>query len=247
MKKYILSLFLFVSIFATAQESINDYKYVIVPIKYDFQNVENQYRLNTNTKHNLVKAGFKVFYSSENLPAEIANDRCNKLYADVERIKSFLSTNLVFVLKDCQNNIVYKSPIGKSREKDFNIAFPEAFNEAFVSFSSLNYKYNGKIGDVVIRNNNEKVVSEKVIEEPKSSVGLDENIDFLYAQPIANGYQLIDKTPKVILKMYKTSQPDSFTAQSETKNGVVFKKSNEWFFEYYQNDKLVTEKLEIKF
>jgi hypothetical protein len=69
----------------------------------------------------------------------------------------------------------------------------------------------------------------------------------LFAQPVANGYQLVDTTPKVVLKMYRTSQTDSYTAVSDTKNGVVFKKGEEWIFEYYQNDQLVSEKLNIKF
>jgi hypothetical protein len=41
------------------------------------------------------------------------------------------------------------------------------------------------------------------------------NENTLFAQPIANGYQLVDSTPKVVLKMYRTSQPDSYSANGE--------------------------------
>jgi hypothetical protein len=73
------------------------------------------------------------------------------------------------------------------------------------------------------------------------------NLPTLYAQPIENGYQLVDATPKLVLKIFNTSQPDYFTAVSEAKNGVVFKKEGVWYFEYYENSVLKSDKLNIKF
>ena len=121
MKKQILVLLLFVATLANAQKSINDYEYVIVPTKFSFLNEENQYRLNTMVKHNLVNMGFKAFYVNEQLPRELANDRCNKLYVEVEKVKSLLVTKVILVFRDCQNNIVYQSAEGKSREKEYNL------------------------------------------------------------------------------------------------------------------------------
>ena len=69
----------------------------------------------------------------------------------------------------------------------------------------------------------------------------------LFAQPITNGYQLVDSTPKIVLKIFKTSNPDLYTAKNDSVQGVLIKKNNEWIFEYYQNEKLVSEKLDIKF
>jgi hypothetical protein len=80
---------------------------------------------------------------------------------------------------------------------------------------------------------------------PVSSLNLEDVA--LFAQPIPNGYQLIDSTPKVVLRIYKTSKPDSFTAIAEGINGLVFKKDNDWYFEYYENDQLMSKKLNIKF
>ncbi|MFZ0597442.1 MAG: hypothetical protein WAM46_10710, partial [Flavobacterium sp.] len=50
-------------------QTVNDYKGVIVPLKYDFLKSENQYRMSTMTKANLNKAGFQAFYGNEELPA----------------------------------------------------------------------------------------------------------------------------------------------------------------------------------
>ena len=75
----------------------------------------------------------------------------------------------------------------------------------------------------------------------------DEKATILYAQPIANGYQLVDGTPKVVMKIYKTSNSSTFSAVKETTQGVLLMKNNQWFFEYYENEKLVSEKINVKF
>jgi hypothetical protein len=46
MRKQILAVLLFISSFGFSQ-SVNDYKAVIVPIKYEFTSTDNQYRLAT--------------------------------------------------------------------------------------------------------------------------------------------------------------------------------------------------------
>ena len=70
--------------------------------------------------------------------------------------------------------------------------------------------------------------------------------NLLYAQPTENGYQLIDKTPKVVMKLLKTSRPDSFIAIKDGIQGSLNAKDNQWFFEYYKNDQLVSEKVVSK-
>ena len=44
----------------SAQENVNNYKYIIVPKKFDFLKEENQYRVNTFTKFLFEKQGFKM-------------------------------------------------------------------------------------------------------------------------------------------------------------------------------------------
>jgi len=249
MKKIFLLLLLVFSGFLSAQTSLNDFQYVIVPIKFDMLAGENTYRLSTITKRNLLEAGFKVFYSNEQLPREFANDRCNLLYADIEKISSLLQTKLVLVLKDCQNNYIFKSDEGKSREKELAVAFPQALEKTFPSLKAKNYTYNGKVLNTALAK--EPSPSREVATKSDTKqVEAFEKIkpeEVLFAQPIANGYQLVDTTPKVVLKMYKTSQPDYFTAQGNGINGALIKKGNEWFLEYYKNDQPVSEKLLIKF
>jgi hypothetical protein len=237
---------LLISIVGFAQ-SINDYKAVIVPLKYDFTKTENQYRLSTMTKSNLLKAGFPAFYTNEEVPAEYG-DRCQLLYIDVKRDNGFLVTKLYLEFKDCYGKVVYTSEMGKSKEKDYEAAYKESLDMAFLSVNNLHYKYSGKSGSSVSKVTTAvaavPVETAVTTTAPVADVS-DPNL--LYAQPTENGYQLIDKTPKVVMKLLKTSRPDSFIAIKDGIQGSLNAKDNQWYFEYYQNDKLISEKVSVKF
>jgi len=69
----------------------------------------------------------------------------------------------------------------------------------------------------------------------------------LYAQQISNGYQLVDSSPKIRLKIYKTSNPEVYIGINAQGNGIVYKRGSQWYFEYYESDKLQIEELAIKF
>lgn len=251
MKKHLVLIALFISGLGFAQ-SINDYKAVIIPLKYEFMKSDNQYRLATLTKFNLEKAGFEAYYVNEEKPMGLG-DRCGLLDLDVVNQKAFLTTKLYIVFKDCFGKIVYQSEIGLSREKSYDVAYSEALNKAFESVIALNYKYNGnvnvadaapraQVASTTTYNQNVQptvAVATAVVTVPSATV--------LYAQPTTNGFQLVDSTPSVVLKIQKTAKPDFFLAQKAEMNGVMYKKDNQWVFEYYQGDTLMSEKVDVKF
>lgn len=256
------NLLLFFTVFIVYQsfsQSINDYKAVIISRQFDFQKSENQYRLQTITKLNLQKSGFQAFYAGEPTATEL-NNKCELLNVDVKEEKAFLVTKLFIVFKDCNGTIIYKSAIGKSKEKEFQSAYSGALNDAFKSVYTLNYKYNStgiidksKINPepIVVFETPVPVVpiATKVVNtEVAESVVLDNtNQNLLYAQLTSYGYQLIDSEPKVVMKVYKTSNPASFMAIKGSLQGVLISKDKQWFFEYYQKDKLISELIEVKF
>lgn len=229
-------------------QSVNDYKAVIVPLKYDFLKTENQYRLSTMTKANLLKAGFQAFYANEQLPAGFA-DRCDLLYVDVKRDSGFLITKLYLEFRDCYGKVIYTSQVGRSKEKEYESAYRESLELAFVSINALNYKYNGKTANTTNTATSAPVTSQTLAATAIVSAPVADMTDpnLLYAQPTENGYQLIDKTPKVVMKLLKTSRPDSFIAIKDGIQGSLNAKDNQWFFEYYKNDQLVSEKVVVKF
>ncbi|WP_281322705.1 hypothetical protein [Flavobacterium aestivum] len=253
MKPKFLFLLLFVVNYGFSQ-SINDYIAVIVPTKYDFIKEENGYRLNTLTKFNLKKAGFVAFYTNETIPNEY-NDRCSLLNVDVSKESGFMVTKLYVTFKDCYGKIVFKSEIGKSREKEFDVAYAEALNDAFISIYALHYKYNGgavkspktdSVTSVIAPATTTAVVAATTAVNVPDNADLNE-ANMLFAQPIKNGYQLVDNTPKVVMKVYKTTNPTIYSATKGTLQGVLISKNNQWYFEYYQNDTLISEKVAVKF
>lgn len=233
-KKIFLLFILLVSLTAFSQ-SINDYQYVIVPIKYDFFKENDKYRLNTLTKLLFQKYGFKSYLSSEALPNELENSRCDILYATVTEDSNLMVTKLKILVKDCRDKIIFETEFGKSRNKEFAAAYNEALREAGKSFDTLNYKYTGK--------NNSSITTESI----KTIVTETNSETYYFAQPIANGFQVVDNDPKVVMKLYNTSQKNVFLGIKGTINGVVISKENHWFFEYYENGKMISELLNLKF
>ena len=231
-------------------QSINDYKAVIIPLKYEFMKTDNQYRLATLSKQNLTKAGLEAFYSNEQLP-EGYTDRCQVLYMDVVRDNAFLVTKLIIKFKDCFGQVVFTSEAGKSREKEYEIAYKEALDNAFKSVYALHYKYSGNpVANSKTSAPVKAAVATTVVATPVATASSPDLKDpnLLYAQPTESGYQLIDKTPKVVMKLLKTSQPNVYIAIKDNVHGsLILKEDGQWYFESYQNDKLVSEKIVVKF
>jgi hypothetical protein len=123
-----------------AQGIEKKYKYVIVPLQYNFTSKPNQFQLNVLTRVMLQQEGFEVYMSEgEEIPEYVANNQCSYLRADVKRDSKILSTSLRFQLFNCFGSLVYES-IGTSREKAFGDAYKEALREALAVFQTDSYK-----------------------------------------------------------------------------------------------------------
>lgn len=248
MKACLLLVCAFFTVAAYSQNTtINSYKYVLVPERFDFSREDNQYGLNTTAKLLLEQKGFTTFMGNDALPPAVAANRCNALRAEVVQKKGLFVTNLTLLLKDCQGNIVFKSKEGKSREKEFLPAYDEALKNAFASLNEVPYNYDSTLAQQAIATPLVATAAPATAAPAPVMAPVAEITGTLYAQVTPNGYQLIDTSPKKILTLLKTSMPDYYIAQGGASNGVVFKKDGEWVFEYYKDDKLVSKKLEIKF
>jgi hypothetical protein len=247
----IIALFIsaFITIAGYSQNTINNYRYVLVPEKFEIFKTENQYGLNTLTKMLLEDKGFTVYMASAALPPDLAANRCNALKAELVDKKGFFVTSITLVLKDCQGNIVFKSKEGKSREKEWQAAYDEALRDAYTTLKSTPYSFDS----TAVPQQQAAVAAQPAqpqvqAQAPAPAASTVADITgTLYAQPTANGYQLIDTAPKKVLTLLKTSLPDQYIAEGGPAGGVVFKKNEEWIFEYYKDNKLVSQKLTIKF
>lgn len=241
MKKVVLIIGLFLSFVSVAQES---YKYIIIPSQFSFFTEPNKYGLNELTKSFFQSEGFEVYYDNEKLPDELSKNRCLALYANALENNNMFVTKIHFELKDCTNNVLLKSELGTSREKQYKLAYTQTFREAL---SSLKGKMNFKKAD--------EIQNVEVVETPKEVVEVSKNeistsaeaTNTLFAIPTANGYKLVNDKPETIFVLKKTSADNIFIALKDSKSGVLMKKTSGWFFEYYEGDKLFSEKVEVKF
>lgn len=243
--KYSVVLFILLSSFSFSQ-NINDYEYVFIPAKFSIFKENDKFRLNTNVKLLLQKYGFKSYFVTDSVPREIANTNCKKLYADIEKDNNFIITKVKIILRDCNDKIVFQTDFGSSKEKVLVTAYNQALREAGTSFDKLNYKYNSKN-----RGLTETVSGITQVENETSStkeiLPIKTSESFYFAQTTAYGFQVIDNEPKVIMRLYTTSQKNIFLAVKDVVNGVVILKDNQWVFEYLENGKVFSEQLKLKF
>ncbi|MEX0314558.1 MAG: hypothetical protein AB3N18_10300 [Allomuricauda sp.] len=258
---------------------LNKYKYIIVPKQFDAFKTQNRYQTSTTIKHLFTKNGFNAVYDDA-LPDDLANNRCLGLLVDLEDNSSLFATKTAIVLQDCQLNEVFRSIEGKSKIKEYKKAYREALNDAFITFSGLNYTYTPKIEEkqeakeepiIVSFKNDVKSLEEKPVEEVIVQEATTENQTYksvkpvesnyvkaekskeplaeglLYAQPIENGYQLVDSTPKVVMKLMKTSVADIFLVNHNGRSGMLTNQEGKWILEYADDGGKKAKELKIKF
>lgn len=249
MKRYLFIILLAISFSVQAQPNAANYKYIIVPEKFSFLKQVNQYGLNTLTKAFFEDKGFTVYFDNTEIPEEVAADRCKALVVDLQEKNSMFVTNVSLLLKDCKGAVVLKSKEGKSREKEYATSYNDALREAFTSFNDLKYVPGSSTltTSAVPSNTNTETKTIPVPADQPLAIKTAKQEALLYAQAISNGYQLIDATPKIVMTLLKTSVADCYISNNGNANGIVIKKNGTWFFEYYKNNILVSEKLSIKF
>ena len=236
MKKIVLLFVLFASSFSYAQEN---YKYVIVPKKFNFFKEENKYNLNTITKFFFEKEGFQVIYDTEEFPDDLAANRCSALYINVLEKSNMVMTKITFEIKDCQNRLIIASVQGESREKQYEKAYNESFREALVSMRG---KLNIKTTEII------KAEEVSVgVSEIKTSINSIIDVSQLRAVPTETGYNLINHTNNIVVILNRTSLENVFIASKDIFKGVLIKKNTGWFFEYDFEGKVYSEKIEVKF
>ena len=243
-------LFLFSSLFLVGQElKLDNYKYIIVADKFHFVKEVDGFQTSSLTKFLLEKKGFQVFLSNENFPDELTKDKCNNaLFADVKDESDFLTTKSIIVLNDCKGKNIYTSKVGKSKLKEYKKAYQASIRSAFDSMTDFIYSNKPSEKSLITP---EITIIDKIVVTPDPVSQKKEVVkeilpsENLYAQPIPNGFQLVNTTPEVVYVLLKTGVKDIFLLKDKT--GIVYKSVEKWFVEFYQNEMLVTKELKVKF
>ncbi|MEM9364194.1 MAG: hypothetical protein AAGA43_16250 [Bacteroidota bacterium] len=143
--KYILSLTFTLVMGFNAFAQFNEYKYIIVPKKFDSFRKENMHQTSTNIKFLLTQKGFNAVYDDA-MPEDLFNNRCLGLIVNLQDDSSFFTTKVSLVFKDCRSVEVFRTVEGKSKLKEFRPAYSQAIRAAFVSFDGMDYTYQPKDG-----------------------------------------------------------------------------------------------------
>jgi hypothetical protein len=266
MKKIVLVLFLIApNYFSFGQEkSINNYEFIIVPELFDFLKEPNKYLTSSLTRFLLKKNGFTVVSNLEQYPKELRDNPCNGLNALVVDKSSMFKIKVVIELRDCSNRLLYTSEEGVSRLKELKKGFQEAIRSAHASMNDVVYEpflleSIGKdkieiiiINPVLVEEENDIKIDAGLLEvnnlEESAQVSPINNTALastLYAQPKENGYQLMNLIPKVLFVIVKTDIKNTFIIKD--KNGILYKKGENWIAEFYEGNKRVVKEYSIKF
>jgi hypothetical protein len=243
-----------------AQNSLNDYKYIVVPKRFDVFNEDDKYRLNTLLRYLFKNEGYEVYTDQEAFPEDLVNDKCLGLYTEIEKLKGgIFKTKMQILLKDCYGKVVITSEIGESRQKAYNDAYKEAIENAFTSFKNIDHSYNPtnankqKEGTVVtakipepeteqVNESIEKPAQVSTIEED-SSVEDEESINkVLTARPIVMGFEILNAKGDIVMVLLSTSSRDVFIVKD--KSAVVFK-NPQGNYRYSENDGASLKEMEL--
>jgi len=242
------------------QKSIPSQKqYVIVKSTFDFLKQVNRYKANSFTKFLFSKAGYEVYLDNEELPEELYYNKCSALHVDVKDKSNLFATRNFIELADCNGKVLYSSKLGTSKLKDYERSYRQSIRNAFFTIENLNLIYasfsSQKIENSTTENKTQELkkasevivneiptieVSDSTTKEKKTSTTY-----VLTAQKSKTGYQLINSTNELVFEILNTSKKDVFIIKN--KNGVLSNKGNHWLVEYYEEQLLITRKLQIKF
>lgn len=244
--KKFAALLLLLQTMGMAQTNLNQYKYVSVPDRFDFLKTTDQYQLVSLTKFLLTKNGFTVLESLENYPYDLSLNRCLSLNVNVEKIKGFLKTKLEIQFINCKKEVVYRSTIGSSKEKDFRTAYHQALRAAFASLSELNYNFKAVKTEVAVK---QAPIFTKVSTEPAPATVVTKvvlpaargEVSEISMVKTIYGHDIMDAKGQVLYSLHQTMQEGLFIIDKLT--GIVYKRGNRWVREYIVNQKTVIEAL----
>ncbi len=246
-----ITLFIIFQASLEAQTDLNQYKYVSVPDRFDFLKTSDQYQLSSLTQFLLTKNGFTVLESIENYPSDLAANSCLLLDVNVEKIKGFLKTKLEVQFINCKKEVVFRSAIGTSKEKDFKTAYHQAIRAAFDSMEVLNYNYEASAAiDISAPIETSKPVLPKPSIQTPSAPVVVASVDPVDSPELPNktlivstayGYDITDANGRVLFSIHPTMEEGIFIIDKLP--GIAYKRGKRWVREYVLEKKTVIEPL----
>lgn len=198
MQKSIFSTLVLILCFSTLfSQSLDSYKYILIPNQYEFQRSADQYQINSLVKFLFNRAGYEAFLTSDELPQDLRNDHCLAAKAFIEVKPSMLSVKTSVRLEDCFGKPILVTKEARSKEKDYQKAYHESIRRTFVEIEELTYNYSPY--------KKETAVLEKVV-EPKKIVPKQIEEEVILKKEVKAIENLEDKKEEKKEKLTKTNK-----------------------------------------
>lgn len=214
-----------------AQSPLDSYKYIIVPKKFDFLRKENQYRVNSQTKYLFEKNGFTTLLKGQDYPEDLISNPCLGVEANVIDESNSFTSKVRVSLTNCQDQVVYTSEQGISKEKDYAKSYSLALNNAFKSIAQMGYQYDPNLAIVP------SFASAKT-EESKAEIA---DSEVTQEEPVSEPASAAVAAAAVPAATAATVPAATETGEKETSpsGAVTYGNDNIAFFLIDQGDKLV--------
>ncbi|UJH66547.1 hypothetical protein [Allomuricauda sp. SCSIO 65647] len=209
MKNIIVVLMVFLGANLIGNAQFSDYKYVVVPKRFEGFKKENQYSTSTLIKHLLTQQGFNAVYDDF---IALKTNPCLGAWVRLQDDSSLFLTKTSLIFEDCEGNSVFETAQGRSKVKQYKASYEQAIREAFFSMAGVTHNY----------------VPKEETEKKEETVTLNFKND---VKSLKNEGQAVEKTATVNEQKtvsekqpYKTSEPkesDMAKATSPEKNTII--------------------------
>jgi hypothetical protein len=229
-----------------AQSPLDSYKYIIVPKRFDFLMKENQYRVNSQTKYLFEKNGFTTLLKGQDYPEDLISNPCLGVEANVIDESNSFTSKVRVSLTNCQDQVVYTSEQGISKEKDYAKSYSLALNNAFTSIAQMGYQYDpnlaivpsfasAKTEESKAEVADSEVTQEEPVSEPASATESTPEPEIASdSKPAENAAVAAAAVPAATMAATETVKKEASTS-----GAVTYGNENISFFLIDQGDKLV--------
>lgn len=266
LKKIIVILVVCFTAQSFAQNKLNNYKYILVPLQYEFFEEADKYQLNSLTEFLFNKYKFTAFLEDKELPEDLLENRCLALMVNTVENKTMFKTKLKVQLINCNGQVVYTTQEGESRRKEYKSSYSEALRNALSELNKINYRYNetNTLTELSVQENSKKekeieklkkeikdlkkdksIIQDNISEHVNEDLSLKPAINTLYAQSINNGFQLVDSTPNLVYTIYYSGKEDIYIVKNH--DAIIYKLEGNWVLAEFINNKTQVKVINIKF
>lgn len=240
---------------------INNYKYIIVPLKFDFQSEKNEYLLTSLTKHLFDQEDYETYVEELKIPDDYAMNNCLGLTAILESQPADMfsfRTEVRLKLVNCKNKVLY-SHKGSSRKKEFKEAYKDATKKAFAPLRNFKYHYNGSKQRIFQSAEDDEAMAEasqgrqEKKEKDVSRMGQLDGDEFIYQnktfylKKIDAGYLLKNReTEERFGFISKTSSGDYLFNSDQINGSAKISAEDNIIVEYFDRDAGKTQKMTLK-